>query len=100
MGPALLLRILSLAEGLSYFVLLAVAMPMKYLAGQPEWVSWTGRIHGGLFVALALAAFWCASELGWSWKKVGWVILWAIIPLGALHIERVLAAEARAEPST
>lgn len=43
-----------LIEGFSTLVLFFVAMPMKYAAGRPEWVSVVGPIHGFLFVVLVL----------------------------------------------
>ena len=43
-----------LIEGISTLVLFFVAMPMKYFAGRPEWVSVVGPIHGLLFVVLVL----------------------------------------------
>ena len=43
-----------LLEGTSTLVLFFVAMPMKYMAGRPEWVSVVGPIHGFLFVVLVL----------------------------------------------
>jgi integral membrane protein len=94
------LRIASLAEGVSYLVLLFVAMPLKYLAHDPSWVSWVGRLHGALFVLLVFALARTASALAWNARKVGGVMLAAIVPFGAFPLERRLAAEARAaEPS-
>ena len=48
-------RIVSLLEGLSYLVLVGVAMPMKYIGGDTSAVPMFGRIHGGLFVLFCLA---------------------------------------------
>lgn len=90
------LRLTSMAEGLSYLVLLFVAMPMKYVGGDPTWVSLVGRVHGGLFVLLVFALARAASALDWKLRKVGGVMLAAILPFGAFPLERQLAAEARA----
>ena len=38
-------------EGFSFLILMFYAMPLKYIAGEPEMVSLFGSIHGGLFVA-------------------------------------------------
>ena len=40
------LRVTGLLEGLSFIILLAIAMPLKYLAGKPEMVSIVGMAHG------------------------------------------------------
>ncbi|MCH5690241.1 DUF3817 domain-containing protein [Niabella sp. W65] len=37
-------------EGISYLLLLLVAMPLKYLADIPEGVKYIGWAHGVLFV--------------------------------------------------
>ena len=53
-----LVSIVSYLEGFSALFLFAVAMPVKYIGGDPELVSLVGAIHGGLFVlfiALLLA---------------------------------------------
>lgn len=87
-------RGLSFAEGLSYLVLVGFGMPMKYLAHDPSWVRMLGSLHGGLFVLLALACAWAMAEAGWSLRRVGWVMGWGLVPLGAFHVERVLRREA------
>jgi hypothetical protein len=45
-----MLRKISLAEGISYLLLLGIAMPLKYWAGLPLAVKIVGSIHGALFV--------------------------------------------------
>jgi len=45
-----LVSIVSYLEAFSALFLFAVAMPVKYIGGNPELVSLTGAIHGGLFV--------------------------------------------------
>ena len=39
------------AEGISFLVLLFVAMPLKYIWDDPSWVRIVGMAHGVLFVA-------------------------------------------------
>jgi len=49
------LRHVALAEAVSYLLLLGVAMPLKYFAGQPLAVRVIGMIHGVLFLLLCWA---------------------------------------------
>ena len=49
------LRIVGIIEGISFLVLLGIAMPLKYLADMPRAVSVVGMAHGVLFI-LYLAA--------------------------------------------
>lgn len=80
-------RAISLLEGISYVVLLAIAMPLKYLAGQPEAVSWAGRIHGGLFILLVLALASVSSADKWTRRQATIAMVAALVPLGAFWLE-------------
>jgi integral membrane protein len=53
--PLARLRAIGLVEGVSFLVLLLIAMPLKYLAGQPLAVKYVGWAHGVLFVLYLLA---------------------------------------------
>ena len=81
------LRAVSAVEGLSYVLLVGVAMPLKYLAGMPEAVRIVGMAHGVLFVAfvLALLAAWRPARLGLG--RVLGVFVLSVVPLGAIGIE-------------
>lgn len=46
------IRITVLLEGISYILLLFIAMPLKYFADQPMAVTLVGSAHGFLFVIL------------------------------------------------
>ncbi len=81
-------RALSLIEGLSYVVLLGIAMPLKYLAGFPLAVKVAGTAHGVLFVALGLAIAWQLFSRRWSFSLSAYVMAIALVPLGALYLER------------
>jgi integral membrane protein len=69
-NPIPFLRKVALAEGVSYLLLLGIAMPLKYLAGMPLAVLIVGSVHGGLFIlfciALARAHFAARWPLGRS----------------------------------
>lgn len=84
-------RIVSLLEGVSYVVLLAIAMPLKYAAGEPAAVAITGRIHGALFVLFGLALASVASREQWPRRATVIAAIAAIVPLGAFWLERKLA---------
>ena len=80
-------RVISLVEGLSYVVLLAIAMPLKYAAGNTEAVPLVGKIHGGLFVLFALALAAVASGRAWTRKQTATAMIAALVPLGAFWLE-------------
>ena len=87
-------RIVSLLEGISYVVLLAIAMPLKYAAGEPAAVAIVGRIHGGLFVLFGAALLHVAMREKWPRRAMVIAAIAAIVPLGAFWLERKLAARA------
>lgn len=80
-------RLISLIEGISYVVLLGIAMPLKYAAGNTDAVPIVGRIHGGLFVVFVLALAAVASERKWNGKAIAVAMIAALVPLGAFWLE-------------
>jgi integral membrane protein len=58
-------RFVGLVEGVSFLVLLGVAMPLKYLADRPEAVLIVGWAHGILFMLYAgvVLQAWLAQAL-------------------------------------
>ena len=82
------LRITGILEGLSFLILLVIAMPLKYVWGKPEMVSIVGMAHGVLFVLYifltVLAKF---RYAWWSWKKM--LLLWAasVVPFGTFYAD-------------
>ena len=55
MKSMILLRYLALLEGISWLMLLFIAMPLKYMAGNPYPVKVVGMTHGLLFIAFVAA---------------------------------------------
>ncbi len=81
-------RIVAFLEGLSYILLLFIATPIKYLAGDPQYVKLLGMPHGLLFVAYIALAVLIKPEFNWTNKEFGYVLLAAIIPFGTFYIDR------------
>ena len=81
-------RIISLLEALSFVILLLVAMPIKYILGNPELVRIVGMAHGILFVLYILGALLFKKKSNWSNQILVEVILCSIIPLGPLYVDR------------
>ncbi|MEM8558501.1 MAG: DUF3817 domain-containing protein [Bacteroidota bacterium] len=87
------LRLAGLVEGTSFLVLLFIAMPLKYLADQPEAVSVVGWIHGVLFVLFGVALLIAMQDEGWSLKKAAVIFVAAVVPFGPFVIDRQLKRE-------
>ena len=88
--PTARLRSVASIEGISYLVLLFVAMPLKYLANLPLAVRIVGSIHGALFIWGGWLVWLGIRRRGkpWSW---GWKILVAaLVPFGTFFLDRGL----------
>lgn len=87
-NPVSLLRVVSLAEGISYLVLLGIAMPLKYGANLPEAVRIVGAIHGGLFVVFCFALLRATLAARWPFSRAGLVFIASLIPFAPLWLDR------------
>ena len=90
--PPARLRAVAFLEGLSYLVLLGVAMPLKYLAGEPLAVRLAGSLHGLLFVLLVVATL-AAMRRG---KPFGFgvrVAVLSLVPFGTFFLESELRTD-------
>lgn len=83
----------SLAEGVTFLLLLCVAMPLKYAANLPVAVMIMGTVHGLLFIAYVLLALDGRNQLGWTAKRLLWVLVMAVLPTGAFFAEKSVKAE-------
>jgi integral membrane protein len=87
------LRRVGKLEGVSFLVLLGIAMPLKYLAGLPLAVKVVGWAHGALFVwfVIALLAAWRRAKL--TIAQTLMVFVAALLPFGPFVIDRRLERE-------
>lgn len=81
-------RIIAFMEGISYLILLFIAVPLKYMWGQPAAVRTFGSVHGFLFVLYILYVFLCKIEYRWSVMKMLILLAISIIPFGNFYADR------------
>ena len=79
---------LGYTEGVSFLLLLFIAMPLKYMAGIPLAVSIVGAAHGFLFVAYVLAAMYMAWRFRWGFKVLTLAVMASVIPFGPFLLEQ------------
>jgi integral membrane protein len=85
------LELLGYLEGISLLLLLFVAVPLKYIAGNPAMVRSLGPIHGVLFLWYIFQTLSIGVEQRWQFQKTTWKVLVAcIIPFGTFYIGRLL----------
>lgn len=86
-------RVVSLIEGLSFLVLLGIAMPLKYFADIPTGVTLVGWIHGVLFVLYIAAVVHVTLTDGWSLKRVTGALIASLLPFGPFVFDARLRRE-------
>ncbi len=84
------LRFVGIMEGISFLLLLLVAMPLKYLAGIPAPVRYVGWAHGILFVLFVVGVLQVAYLLRWPVKKILLAFIAAFIPYGTFLFDKKL----------
>ena len=80
-------RKIAFIEGISFIVLLFIAMPMKYYADMPIAVTIVGGLHGLLFVAFLIMAWEVKREYkkDWGWLAIAFTS--SIIPFGTFWMD-------------
>lgn len=88
MNELRILRLITFFEGISYLLLLFVAMPLKYLFEMPGAVRVTGGVHGFLFVSYALALYQARVEQHWSTLRTLQLLVVSLIPGSLFWLDR------------
>ena len=81
------LRVISYLEGISYILLLFIAVPIKYYANDPSLVKLLGMPHGLLFVAFVILSLVNSKKYNWSFIKTIVVLISSIIPFGTFYVD-------------
>ncbi len=84
------LRIIAIIEGISYLLLLGVAMPLKYLVGMPLAVKVAGWAHGVLYVFFCMALLQAMREHAWGVTRGLRLFVASLIPFGTFYTDRGL----------
>ncbi|HYC83771.1 MAG TPA: DUF3817 domain-containing protein [Chryseosolibacter sp.] len=89
------LRVTGFLEGISFLLLLFIAMPLKYMLDFPQAVRVIGMAHGILFIAfVALSAY---ATISYRWPVRIMFLLWlsSLIPFGTFLADYKLLRNAR-----
>jgi integral membrane protein len=87
--------VIALIEGISYVVLLGVAMPLKYFFDMPMAVKLVGWAHGVLFMLYCLFLLLCWIRHKWSFGRVILYFGASLLPVLPFIVERKLRDEYR-----
>ena len=88
-----LFRKVAIAEGISYLLLLFVAMPLKYWANLPLAVKYTGWAHGLLFVLYAVCLLMAWQETKWKFGKAALIFFASLLPFAPFIVDKRLKEE-------
>ncbi len=83
-------RIISAIEGLSYFILVFIAMPIKYMEDNPYYVKIFGMAHGVLFILFMISLFETKIKEKWDKGFMFQLFVLSLIPFGAFIIEKIV----------
>ena len=79
-------KIISFLEGVSYILLLLIAVPIKYIGGNEFWVKILGMPHGVLFILYIIMACIIKKEQKWSNKEFLIILIASLIPFGTFYV--------------
>lgn len=84
------LRYAALSEGLSWLLLLFIAMPLKYVWGDPSYVKVIGMGHGLLFITLITMLLQTFMESRIDKKEAITIFIASFIPFGTFFTDKGL----------
>jgi integral membrane protein len=83
-------RWISLIEGMSFLILLFIAMPLKYMMGMPMAVTYVGWAHGALFILYIYLVFPTSRSLKWGFSRTLFALMASVLPFGPFIFDRNL----------
>lgn len=81
-------RVIAYVVGVLLIVLAFVAMPLKYLAGEPELVRWVGQVHGFAYMVYVVLTFDLARRARWALGRTVKFMLAGTVPVVSFIAER------------
>jgi integral membrane protein len=82
------LRFVGTLEGISFLLLLGVAMPIKYIWDNPVFVKYIGMGHGVLFLLFLAVLLVVCHRMKWSLSIFNMGLIAAILPFGPFIFDR------------
>lgn len=82
------LRLIGLLEGISYLVLLGIAMPLKYYYDKPDAVKIVGMAHGVLFVMYCINLLIVHLKLKWTMRITIGAFIASLVPFGTFYADK------------
>jgi integral membrane protein len=84
------LRTSALLEGISFLVLLLIAMPLKYYADSPMMVRVVGMAHGVLFIWYIIAVFLARDQYRFNVSQTLISLAASLFPFGTFYADHTI----------
>ncbi len=84
-------RLINKIEGISFLILLFIAMPMKYSFGIPMATKVVGMLHGLLVFAFIYQIIEAKKEAGFTMKETALYSILSLVPFGSFYTDKLLA---------
>jgi len=81
-------KVVSFLEGLSYILLLFVAVPIKYIGGNDMMVKSLGMPHGILFMAYIVMTLLIQRKLKLDFKTTLIFLVASLLPFGTFYVNK------------
>ena len=81
-------RLTAILEGVSYLMLFALSMPLKYWAGIREPNLYIGYAHGFLFIVFIGMALAFTLKKKWGLKRFLVFFFASLLPFGTFYVEQ------------
>jgi len=91
MSELLKFKFINKIEGISYILLLFIAMPLKYSFGYPIATKIMGSIHGVLVFAFIYQIIEAKKEAGFTLKETALYSILSLVPFGSFYTDKLLA---------
>lgn len=87
------LRVVAFWEGVSFLLLLGIAMPLKYWFAMPLAVRIVGMVHGLLFILFLACLGRAMKERRWSAGRAVSALAAGLVPGGTFFLDAALKRE-------
>ena len=81
-------RFVAFLEGISYILLIFIAVPIKYLLNDPTYVKLLGMPHGILFIGYIILSVIGKNNFKWSYLEFFKVSGASLIPFGTFYVDK------------
>ena len=87
-GALLRYRVIANVVGVVLVVFILIAVPVRYLAGEPRMSETISPIHGFLYIVYLVATVDLSRRSGWSVLRTVGVMLAGTVPFLSFYVER------------